>query len=399
MGKNKLATRKDTVKKQAKATRLLAHPDVRRWYDNLARGSVLTANNSLRCVDKFCETHSMSPAELADLGVRDLRAVTDLIEDHVTMMESENYSSGYVTLTVQIIKSWLRHSDVVIKRRIKVTPNRNQKTIQGERVPNAQEMSEIYGRAGLRESVIISLMVKSGLRPETIGNHDGTDGLRMSDLPDVVIHQGTAKCIRTPCMVTVRGTLSKARHQYFTFMTASAARNLTAYLNDRLAHGEPLHGGSPVVAPDHIHKTNRGRNRDKEFLITSQVSHLVRRTFRPRFTWRPYVLRAYFDTQLLIAESRGRIAHDFRVFLMGHRGSMEARYTTNKGVLPDVLLDEMREAFGRSEEHLDQAEADPILEQKQEALRMIEGATPDQLGRVLEALRVPAIRARAGRGR
>ncbi len=126
---------------------------------------------------------------------------------------------------------------------------------------------------------------------------------------------------------------------------------------------------------------------------------MVRRTFRPRFTWRPYVLRAYFDTQLLIAESRGRIAHDFRVFLMGHRGSMEARYTTNKGVLPDVLLDEMREAFGRSEEHLDQAEADPILEQKQEALRMIEGATPDQLGRVLEALRVPAIRARAGRGR
>ncbi len=125
MGKNKLATRKDTVKKQAKATRLLAHPDVRRWYDNLARGSVLTANNSLRCIDKFCETHGMSPTELADLGVRDLRAVTDLIEDHVTMMESENYSSGYVTLTVQIIKSWLRHSDVVIKRRIKVTPNRN----------------------------------------------------------------------------------------------------------------------------------------------------------------------------------------------------------------------------------------------------------------------------------
>ena len=118
----------------------------------------------------------MSPVELADLGARDLRAVTDLIEDHVTMMESENYSSGYVTLTVQIVKSWLRHSDVVIKRRIKVTPNRNQKTIQSERVPNAQEMSEIYGRAGLRESVIISLMVKSGLRPETIGNHDGTDG-------------------------------------------------------------------------------------------------------------------------------------------------------------------------------------------------------------------------------
>ena len=57
---------------------------------------------------------------------------------------------------------------------------------------------------------------------------------------------------------------------------------------------------------------------------------------------------------------------------MGHKGSMEARYTTNKGVLPDVLLGEMREAFGRSEECLDQTESDPILEQKLEAQQAIE---------------------------
>jgi len=74
---------------------------------------------------------------------------------------------------------------------------------------------------------------------------------------------------------------------------------------------------------------------------------------RPRFRWRPYVLRAYFDTQLLIAESRGKIAHDFRVFFMGHKGSMESRYTTNKGILPDALITEMKNAFLKSEEFLD----------------------------------------------
>ena len=365
----------------------------------MARGSVLTAENSLRNLSKFCEIHQMSPSEVADLGMRDLRTMTDLLEDHVTMMESENYSSGYITLTMQIIRSWLRHFDVEIKRKIKVTPNRNQTIIQNERVPDAQEMSEIYSRAGLRESVIISLMGKSGLRPEVIGNHDGTDGLCMNDLPDIVIHQGKAKCIRMPCMVVVRGSLSKARHQYFTFMTTSAAGQLVAYLNDRLAHGESLHGTSPVVAPDHIYKTNRGSNKDKAFLTTPQVSNLVRKTFRPRFTWRPYVLRAYFDTQLLIAESRGKIAHDFRVFFMGHRGSMEARYTTNKGLLPDILLDEMRDAFRRSEEFLDQTGRDPILEQRLDAQRAIDNATPEQLGRVLEALKMPAICARPDRGR
>lgn len=38
---------------------------------------------------------------------------------------------------------------------------------------------------------------------------------------------------------------------------------------------------------------------------------------------------------------------------MGHKGSMEARYTTNKGILPDSLIEEMKEAFSRSEEFLD----------------------------------------------
>lgn len=51
--------------------------------------------------------------------------------------------------------------------------------------------------------------------------------------------------------------------------------------------------------------------------------------------------------------SRGKIAHDFRVFFMGHKGSMEAKYTTNKGMLPVALVEEMRQAFRRSEELLD----------------------------------------------
>ncbi|EQD34826.1 integrase/recombinase, partial [mine drainage metagenome] len=68
--------------------------------------------------------------------------------------------------------------------------------------------------------------------------------------------------------------------------------------------------------------------------------------------WRPYVLRAYFDTQLLLAESKGKVAHDYRVFMMGHRGSMEARYTTDKQRLPGDLVDDMREAYGRCEPFL-----------------------------------------------
>jgi hypothetical protein len=38
---------------------------------------------------------------------------------------------------------------------------------------------------------------------------------------------------------------------------------------------------------------------------------------------------------------------------MGHKGSIEAKYTTNKSILPADLENEMWEAFKRSQELLD----------------------------------------------
>ena len=38
---------------------------------------------------------------------------------------------------------------------------------------------------------------------------------------------------------------------------------------------------------------------------------------------------------------------------MGYRGSIEVTYTTNKNILPEELLQIMRESFERSEEYLD----------------------------------------------
>ena len=388
-------TAKDSRRYGGKTTRkakMLVHPEIKRWYDNLARGSRLTADVRLRRLDKFCEIHGMTPMQLADLGARDVRTATNLLEDHITQMEDKRYSPGYISDYVKAVKSWLGHFDVVISRKLKVKNPDETPTLHDERVPNVQEISEVFARASLRTSAMIALMSKSGIRPEVMGNHDGTNGLRMSDLPDVVIHQGVAKCIRTPNQVTVRRTLSKTRHQYFTFLTASGTRMLLAYLNDRLAAGEPLHGDSAVIAPDHRYKTDRGANSGKAFLPTQHISKAIRQVFRPRFSWRPYILRAYFDTELLVAESKGKMAHDFRVFFMGHKGSMESKYTTNKGMLPEVLLQEMRESFARSEEFLDlentAAGKDHVLEQKEEMHHMIRKATPEQLDLMLEALRV-----------
>ncbi len=43
-------------------------------------------------------------------------------------------------------------------------------------------MPKEHSQTGLCEAAIISMMVKSGLRLGMMGNHNGTDGLRMHDL-------------------------------------------------------------------------------------------------------------------------------------------------------------------------------------------------------------------------
>jgi hypothetical protein len=83
------------------------------------------------------------------------------------------------------------------------------------------------------------------------------------------------------------------------------------------------------------------------------VGDMIRSPIRKAsFPWRPYALRAYFDSQLLIAENNGKIAKDYRAFLMGHKGDIEAVYTTNKQKLSSEMIEDMRQAFKKASEYL-----------------------------------------------
>ncbi|MBI5145592.1 MAG: site-specific integrase [Thaumarchaeota archaeon] len=379
----------NTAKKQttSKKQRLLSNPDVNRWYQNVARGSMINADVRLRRLRKFCEDHDITPMQLAELGMRDVRTTTDLLQDHVTRMEENGFAPQYVKGVLTSVKSWLRHFDVEIKRKIKIRNIDSTPTLENERVPEGNELAELFNRAKLRQGAIMALIGKAGLRPEVLGNYDATDGLMVKDLPDLAIVQGLAVFTRTPSRIVVRRTLSKARHEYFTFISDLGGKRLLAYMNQRIMEGDALGPESPVIAPSKLTRY-RGKNVGRKFIRTLVITRDVRETMRPRFEWRPYVLRAFFDTQLLIAESRGKIAHDFRVFFMGHKGSIEAKYTTNKGILPKLLTDEMRDAFKRSEEFLDleKSSEDPLEKQKEEVRTKIQTMQPDELASVLELL-------------
>ena len=181
----------------------------------------------------------------------------------------------------------------------------------------------------------------------------------------------------------VRKSLSKAGHEYFSFVTELEEKWILAYLNDRIASGDALGPEEPVIKP--LSKLAKGK-----FVSSAIIERDVRNAMRPRFKWRPYVLRAFFDTQLLIAESRGKVAHDFRVFWMGHKGSIEAKYTTNKSILSMALIDEMKASFLRCQEFLDlEKEQVDILEEdvKDKVKDDVEKLSGDELIEVQEYVR------------
>lgn len=374
-------TTKQNRTKPTKKDNLLANRDIKRWYDNLARSSIITAEVRIRKLGKFCEDNKITPEELVELGMKNPRAVADLFEDTITTMEQKGNAPQYIKAVITSVKSWLEHYDIEIRRHLRIRNPDATPSLVNERVPDSPELTELFDRANLRAGAIMSLVAKAGLRPEVIGSFDASDGLMIKDLPELEITGRTAKFTKTPAKIIVRKTLSKTRHTYFTFITEGGTKKLVAYLNQRMSEGETLDSESALIVPYAKYFKFRGKNEGKKFIATARIEQDIRDAMRPRFMWRPYVLRAFFDTQLLIAESRGKIAHDFRVFFMGHKGSIEAKYTTNKSVLPDELVSEMWEAFKRSQVLLDLDQGKIQIEEAGPMQRVV---TPEESKQYLE---------------
>ncbi len=289
----------------------------------MARGSVVTAKENARIPCRFLNQVGMTPQGFVELAKKDRRKVEDLLLDFVSELHREGNAPNYIDNYLKAIRSWLNYNEVRLVRRIKIGNRNLTPTIANERVPTGDELRAILSIPKARAHCSISFMAFAGLRPETLGNMNGSDGLRIGDLPEMKIQNGQVVFTKIPTMVVVRPNLSKAKRRYFTFLTHEGCEYLKAYLEMRLARGE----GSAVIAVHPGYERTVYRNNDTDFITTKNVTREIREAMRPRFNWRPYVLRAYFDTQLLLAENHGKISHAYRQFFMGHKGDIEARYT------------------------------------------------------------------------
>lgn len=304
-------------------------------------------------------------------GRDDATKAENILLDHVSWMENKKYAPGYIKGTITAIKSWLEYNHIEIRRKIRIKDMDVPTSLQNEMIPDRDQLRKMFDAADPRCRAVISLMAFSGIRPQVMGLADKSDGLMLSDLPDLVLDGKDTHFAKTPAMVVVRPQLSKIRKKYFTFLADEGCKYVLGYLRERMRQGETLKPSSPLVTVSYGYRL-RGwstiNDNASRFMATNVVTRIVRPVIWSVIKMRPYTLRAYFDSQLLIAESHGRMTHAYRQFFMGHKGDMEARYTTNKGKLTEQMTEDMRRSHEYSQTFLSTYAANDSSDDKRKML-------------------------------
>ena len=339
------------VKRPAKS--LLKDDDVRRWYDNMHRASVNTSISMLRRINLFCDKTNMTPGEFAELAKEDTKKAENILLDFVDWMEGCKYTPGYMECIVKAVRSWMNHNRVDSRIKIRFNNAREARTIANEPNPTPDHIRQMLGMASPRARTVISMMAFSGMRPQVMGNADGSDGLLLGDFPELVLDDGNPRFTTMPAQVVVRSNLSKAGSKYVTFLLRTGCEAVIGYLRERMAAGEVLTPQTPLIRSlQGWEARRRATLRKNPFVRTSTVTGAVVDVVKAILPIRVYSLRGYFDTQLLLAESNGYMSHAYRQFFMGHKGDIEARYTTNKGRMTEQMLIEMRRCYENSQWYL-----------------------------------------------
>jgi hypothetical protein len=189
------------------------------------------------------------------------------------------------------------------------------------------------------------------------------------------IEGGTVEFTKIPTVVVVREEISKSRNQYITFLGEEGCRILKEYLERRInTEGEKLLPQSAIIGTtlsQAKQQKNFGMFEDaSQFLRTTKIGNSIRDALRTAgLPWRPYVFRSYFDTNLMLSESKGIVSHAYQQFWMGHSGDIEAVYTTNKKQLPSDILEDMRSAYSKCCEYLETQKKGPTQDEMDEKVK------------------------------
>lgn len=327
---------------------LLEDSDVRRWFRNVKRGSQVTAYEWVRRLGWVCREFKVTPQQLARMKPK---TATNFLLDMVSELEDRKFSGNYIDNLVKPIRSWFDYKQIQLRSKIKIVGRGGSVRYKGEHVPLPEELKRVLDAVDLRKRVAVALVAFLGVRIQVLGNYDGSDGLEIQDFPELVITGKEVVLQKIPTRVIVRETLSKARHQYESFLNKEGSDILAEFLRDRLAADEKLEPHTPIL-PVTQRKVSWGHSYNNlgKHLRTQTIGEFLLKAaiVKTGFTWRPYVLRRYADTRLMMAEADQLTIPSWRSFWLGHKGDIEAVYTLNKGAFNSDLLEKMRQSYQKS---------------------------------------------------
>ena len=323
---------------------MLKDKDIARWKHGNQSGSKITGDVYLRRLGAFCTEMEKSPQQLVKMKDR---ALSDLIDDYIIMSEKKGNTGSYINNTVKAVKSWLLFNGIKLPRKIKIRDANISTTLKDERIPTQEELKRIFNAGDSRERTACGIVAFTGVRIGVLGNYTGTDGLKIEDIPDLMVDGDQVTFLKVPAQINVRAELSKTGKKYITFLGQEGCMYLENYLIERIRSGEVIKPESAVITASKL------AYREKQHITAVNVGDLMRNAIRNAgFTWRPYVLRAYFDSRLLMAQDERLIIRDYRTFFMGHTGDIENKYTTDKKLSADQI-DSMRSAYLKSTKYLE----------------------------------------------
>jgi hypothetical protein len=148
---------------KAKDAFLLFDEDAKRWYRNLARGSKITADVSLRRLGLFCLEKDIKPRQLIELGKE---KATKLVLDTIDEFEAKGYSNSYIKNIIKALKSWLKFNNMALTVEVKINDAEDSSTLANEWTPTQEELAKIFRACKLDARAAAALMAFSGLRPQ-----------------------------------------------------------------------------------------------------------------------------------------------------------------------------------------------------------------------------------------
>ena len=330
---------------------LLKEPGVQSWYDAHALRSSLSAEVNLRKLGLFLYRTRLTPVRLVDLAKARPEDLRDLLIAYAAHLHERGKLDSYLAKTLKGVRDWLLFNNVDFRQFPKLRRAYQAESLARERVPTQEQLRLILGALSPRGRVCTLLMAHSGLRPGTLGNDGGTDGLTLGDLPELRTTGGRLRFDlperHSAFLIQVPSRLSKTAQGYVTFGTPEAADAILSYLGDRKAVGEKMTPTTPLLALSSLGARNTVSKDAGSFVTTKSVVYDLRKALRSvcpeGVRWRPYVLRSYCSTQLLI----GRMDHDTREAILGHDLGVSGRYNLRKR-LADHVVEAMRTEYERA---------------------------------------------------